>query len=409
MCIRDSLETLSGLTAETADLLKQQLIELEKLCPSQEEFKLLLSLLTLPSLAASPEYKGWTVQKGRLHCFYQLASWISKILGLDTKLTSSNAFNSSGQMLSKSRLVQLLTKGLLYEHCEAVCVHGQAGERRETSEVLDLYNWIKHQPDSAFQLPPATMQLVVTPKSDERNESPNTSKSVVEASQQMPTPTEQSTDSHTRPSSELDLQNSAAVDGNKASAVALEKESHSEDATAAHGAEGTNWTSSAKEESEVACNTQDDDDDSQQLKATNRSSESENAVPVELVSSTTPPPPTPMKLTTDKMKFDDNFVDGPVGPTPKPPNSSTAKPCSIRKPRSETDLVDRAVQREGIPTSTSAPAVPQQLTRDMLKFDDNFVDLVAKSTPEIHRTKACLLYTSPSPRDATLSRMPSSA
>ena len=30
-------------------------------------------------------------------------------------------------------------------------------------------------------------------------------------------------------------------------------------------------------------------------------------------------------------------------------------------------------------------------------------------TPGVHRFEICLLYTSPSPRDATLSRMPSSA
>ena len=37
------------------------------------------------------------------------------------------------------------------------------------------------------------------------------------------------------------------------------------------------------------------------------------------------------------------------------------------------------------------------------------VPTVAKHFPNHNRAKACLLYTSPSPRDATLSRMPSSA
>ena len=35
--------------------------------------------------------------------------------------------------------------------------------------------------------------------------------------------------------------------------------------------------------------------------------------------------------------------------------------------------------------------------------------LIDKTTPEMEVSKSCLLYTSPSPRDATLSRMPSSA
>ena len=38
------------------------------------------------------------------------------------------------------------------------------------------------------------------------------------------------------------------------------------------------------------------------------------------------------------------------------------------------------------------------------------ITIVTKGTPEvIQQIKLCLLYTSPSPRDATLSRMPSSA
>ena len=46
------------------------------------------------------------------------------------------------------------------------------------------------------------------------------------------------------------------------------------------------------------------------------------------------------------------------------------------------------------------------------KLIDNRIWEVAKGTPEHRKLKTrsrCLLYTSPSPRDATLSRMPSSA
>ena len=41
--------------------------------------------------------------------------------------------------------------------------------------------------------------------------------------------------------------------------------------------------------------------------------------------------------------------------------------------------------------------------------DDALVTLCSKSGREIYLGRVCLLYTSPSPRDATLSRMPSSA
>ena len=41
--------------------------------------------------------------------------------------------------------------------------------------------------------------------------------------------------------------------------------------------------------------------------------------------------------------------------------------------------------------------------------DDGFMDLVASSAPSTGYCNTCLLYTSPSPRDLSTSRMPSSA
>ena len=50
----------------------------------------------------------------------------------------------------------------------------------------------------------------------------------------------------------------------------------------------------------------------------------------------------------------------------------------------------------------------QQEVEELFRlFEDIKLDLSDKSFPT--RTNSCLLYTSPSPRDATLSRMPSSA
>ena len=49
-----------------------------------------------------------------------------------------------------------------------------------------------------------------------------------------------------------------------------------------------------------------------------------------------------------------------------------------------------------------------QLSEEMLQFmSDNRVDI--KYVKKVTGSTTCLLYTSPSPRDATLSRMPSSA
>lgn len=171
------LETLVEVSSDKADLLKQQLEEVEELCPSSEEFKALFSLLTLPSLSASPEYRDWSVQKGRLQCFYQLASWISKVLGMNARLISPlNSSHPPEQKPAKTRLTQLLAKGLLYERCEGICAHPATTEQDSNDggdKLLDLYNWIKHQPDSAFQLSPSTLQLQVRGKSGAVSEDSN--------------------------------------------------------------------------------------------------------------------------------------------------------------------------------------------------------------------------------------------
>ena len=155
------LELYLQVTEETSDSLKQLLTQLERLCPSRKEFKALLSLLTIPSLDHAPEFKGWTVHKGRLHCFNQLTSSMNNLVSAMVK-PQAPTISCTPPNLSKNRLVQLVAKGLKYEHCEALCVNSQAEDRRKPGRVLDLYNWIKHQPDSAFQLSPTSAQLVVT-------------------------------------------------------------------------------------------------------------------------------------------------------------------------------------------------------------------------------------------------------
>ena len=52
--------------------------------------------------------------------------------------------------------------------------------------------------------------------------------------------------------------------------------------------------------------------------------------------------------------------------------------------------------------------IKEELLREMASRDkmDRMINNAAEAAAEYH---SCLLYTSPSPRDATLSRMPSSA
>ena len=67
----------------------------------------------------------------------------------------------------------------------------------------------------------------------------------------------------------------------------------------------------------------------------------------------------------------------------------------------------RISERDGIPSITADP--------EALKVFSNQLESIAAKTPKqefarkVFDLQHCLLYTSPSPRDATLSRMPSSA
>ena len=54
--------------------------------------------------------------------------------------------------------------------------------------------------------------------------------------------------------------------------------------------------------------------------------------------------------------------------------------------------------------------VPVQSSNRMQFLEQGKIDMmIATMSDRVDRRKICLLYTSPSPRDATLSRMPSSA
>ena len=61
---------------------------------------------------------------------------------------------------------------------------------------------------------------------------------------------------------------------------------------------------------------------------------------------------------------------------------------------------DEAQRKHWIDTAGSSSIAPEQLHSILNRFDIRNLDIVSGD---------CLLYTSPSPRDATLSRMPSSA
>ena len=146
---------------ERLQVLMSCLERLEQLCPSTEEYSSLYSLVTTPSLSAHPEYGNWKMHQSRLDCFFTLSEWVGKIVYPNTTL---NLSSKGARLLSANRLIQLMAKGLLYEECEAVCMHRSREVKAESPlEVLDLCRWMQHQPDSAFQLSPSRLKLVVIP------------------------------------------------------------------------------------------------------------------------------------------------------------------------------------------------------------------------------------------------------
>ena len=403
------LETLVEVNPDKIDLLKQKLVEVEELCPSPKEFKVLLSLLTLPTLAASPEYKDWTAQKGRLRCFYQLASWISKVLGVNAKLTSPSSPHSPEQKLSKSRLVQLLAKGLLFEKCEGICVHpasGQAAEEGNDGMLLDLYNWIKHQPDSAFQLSPSTLQLQIrcksgAPSREESFRSSESERSKRTASESPQSPlTEESPHSQTSPDSSQ--QNS--TDQQASAKAAVEKEN-----------EKVVYEQEGEAESKSAGNiVQDDDNESQQAKKKDtanlhpESNMSENLRSKEAGHGATDQVQL-AKLTPNMMKFEDNFVDQSGGGVEeftdtskaevvRRENTSTGIPFLVAKLKSEADLAQQIIREAALPSSTSAPLLPALLLRETMKLDNYTEDSGAvEETPSHHVTKKGRKSSTPKP------------
>ena len=344
------LESLLQINTDKASL-QERLAEVEKLCPSSEEFEALLSLVTLPSLSASPEYKDWSVEKGRLQCFYQLASLTNEA---KCGLTLPSSVDPPEQRLSKNRLVQLIAKGHLYEQCEAIYSHpstsSQAAEEDKESflQLLDLYNWIKQQPDSAFQLSPATLQFEVLcckPTVQREESSERSNDALSESMQPLLTELEEES-SHTKTDSDSNKQNSTA---------AVDQQASSGSATAV----GKTDKSAPHETKEVELNSKSEPKDCYKSKSatqaefltsnSHRKSSVETGVREATLPSAISAPLLPALLVSQTMGFEDNFTGesgakkGRKSSTPKPSRTmgfednftgeSGAAPVEITPPR----------------------------------------------------------------------------
>ncbi|XP_058125942.1 WD repeat-containing protein 47 [Anopheles ziemanni] len=150
----------------------QVLGELEKLCPTKEEYSGLCLLLTLPKLGDHLQYRDWNPSKARVQCFREIFPLVEKFLPGDKKLGSAGGAGGGGGLASakNDRLVQLLIKGVLYESCVNYCqvkatgAADAASQKINFSRVLDgsigftdsdlsLLSWLQSIPADTFSVP----------------------------------------------------------------------------------------------------------------------------------------------------------------------------------------------------------------------------------------------------------------
>ena len=113
-----------------------------------------------------------------------------------------------------------------------------------------------------------------------------------------------------------------------------------------------------------------------------------------------------------------NSMLGHIGESPVNSISNANLPVSVSTAISVLDEVSKEVQTEGwhFNTEIDVKYTPSNgsitVGTDIIQFDpvDTSLDIVQRGATLFDRkNNTCLLYTSPSPRDGLLSRMPSSA
>ena len=120
---------------------------------------------------------------------------------------------------------------------------------------------------------------------------------------------------------------------------------------------------------------------------------------IDAMRTTAPSRPTVVRAASEEVEISNPTIEHQ---TDEPPTASVTTSASERAEPQPLDI--SIVETFDHPTQVSV---------DRESFDDGDLDLdplpPATPTPLVGEESACLLYTSPSPRDATLSRMPSSA
>ncbi|XP_039431634.1 WD repeat-containing protein 47 isoform X2 [Culex pipiens pallens] len=170
LCIRSEAGGLNGPplinnVEGAVEEVVQVLGELEKLCPTKEEYSGLCLLLTLPKLGDHMQYRDWNPSKARVQCFREIFPLVEKFLPGDKKTGPVQSV-----FAKNDRLVQLMIKGILYESCVNYCQVKATGaadaatHKINFSKVLDgsigftdsdlsLLSWLQSIPAETFSVP----------------------------------------------------------------------------------------------------------------------------------------------------------------------------------------------------------------------------------------------------------------
>ncbi|KAJ8925200.1 hypothetical protein NQ315_001386 [Exocentrus adspersus] len=166
LCIKSEANVQGSSVDNAVEEVVKVLNELEKYCPSKEDYSTLCLLLTLPRLSDHLQYKDWNPSNARVQCFREVYPLVAEFLPGDRKASDPNA----NQSAKNDRLIQLIIKGILYEscvnYCQAKATGGQEAQSQEMSfsrlldgsvgfsdSDLSLLSWLQSVPPETFSVP----------------------------------------------------------------------------------------------------------------------------------------------------------------------------------------------------------------------------------------------------------------
>lgn len=162
ICMKSEATVVGSVDTAVEEVVKV-LNELEKVCPTKEEYSNLCLMLTLPRLSDNLGYKDWNPSTARVQCFKQVYPLVMKFLPCDKKPVMPDAIND--------RLIQLIIKGMLYESCCNFCKSKAIGNKQpfgpnvlNFSHIfngsegykdtdLSLMSWLQSIPAETFIVP----------------------------------------------------------------------------------------------------------------------------------------------------------------------------------------------------------------------------------------------------------------